>query len=907
MTEDRGNTIPIVSHASLQKSMKKSLFAYMIFVTDAIPSKESNATNELNESQMNFLKEFKECFSNELPTELPPKRGNEDHRIDLIPGSSPPNKAPYRVSYAQQEEILTQVNELMEKGMIRPSSSPFCSPVLLVQKKDGSYRMCIDYRALNKNTIKNRFPVPRIEDIFDRLQGSSYFSRIDLKSGYHQIRIIPEDIHKTAFRTQFGLYEYVVMPFGLTNAPATFNRLMERIFQKHRAYTGVFFDDIIIHSNSLEEHKEHLRAVFEELRANSLFVNEKKSEFFMHKIKYLGHIISKDGIRMDPEKLRVINEWPIPKNLHEVRSFLGMCSYYRRFIEKFSILAGPLHDLTKKKVQFKWTAKENEAFETLKAKLLAQPVLILPNLKMTFEVHCDASGESIGAVLSQEGHPVAYESRRLHEQERSLGVYEKELLAVLHALDSWKHYLLGTAFVIHTDHQSIKYFMTQTKLSDKQMRWANFLSQFHFHFAHIPGKQNPVADALSRRPRVNVVSVAYNHDLTSMVEKYANDNDFALIFQDLKDGKSKEPYSLNEGFLLHGSRLCIVKDLREKVMYESHSPPYAGHRGILATTQAIETYFYWPGMRQDIEDYVTQCIVCQKVKYDRGKAPGLLQPLPIPDAPWQSISMDFIFGLPKSIQGNTGIWIIVDRFSKQAHFLPVKKTIKAKHMANMFMFHIFKHHGLPSSIISDRDPRMTSLFWKGLFENLGTKLNFSSAYHPQTDGQSEILNSIVLDLLKSYVGEVAQRNQWEQYLPLVEYAYNNTVHTSTGKALFEIIEGRPKLPLLLRTNDKIFAADAYVRDISVAFEKIKEAISHAQEKHKRAADKHRRSLAFKEDDWVLLRFTKARLHHTTGKNMQEEPKGHQKYNMKLAKRLLKPYKGDPPTEQVQEEPADFDK
>ena len=244
-----------------------------------------------------------------------------------------------------------------------------------------------------------------------------------------------------------------------------------------------------------------------------------------------------------------------------------------------------------------------------------------------------------------------------------------------------------------------------------------------------------------------------------MIDRYANDNDFASIYQDLMNGNTQEPYSLNEGFLLHGSRLCVVQDLREKVMYESHSPPYVGHRGILATTQAIETYFFWPGMRQDIQDYVTKCIVCHKVKYDRGKSPGLLQLLPIPDGPWQSISMDFLFGLPKSIQGNTGIWMIVDRFSKQAHFLPVKKTIKAKHMANLFMFHIFKLHGLPSSIISDRDPCMTSLFWRGLFENLGTKLNLSSAYHPQTDGQSEIFNSIVLDLLKSYVGEVAQGNQ----------------------------------------------------------------------------------------------------------------------------------------------------
>ena len=252
----------------------------------------------------------------------------------LIQGSSPPNKLSYRVSLAQQEEIMAQVNELVEKGMVRNSSSPFCSPVLLVQKKDGSYRMCVDYRALNKNTIKNRFPVPRIEDLFDKLQGSSYFSRIDLKSGYHQIRIVPEDIHKTAFRTTFGLYEFLVMPFGLTNALATFNRMMDRIFRKHRAYTGVFFDDIIIYSKSLEEHKCHLKAVFQELRDNKLYVNGKKSEFFLQEICYLGHIISKDGIRMDPEKLKIIEEWPQPRNLHEVRSFIGMCSYYRRFIEK---------------------------------------------------------------------------------------------------------------------------------------------------------------------------------------------------------------------------------------------------------------------------------------------------------------------------------------------------------------------------------------------------------------------------------------------------------------------------------------------------------------------------------------------------------------------------------------------
>ncbi|MCO5608666.1 hypothetical protein L7F22_062880 [Adiantum nelumboides] len=420
-----------------------------------------------------------------------------------------------------------------------------------------------------------------------------------------------------------------------------------------------------------------------------------------------------------------------------------------------------------------------------------------------------------------------------------------------------------------------------------------------------------------------------------MIDEYAIDPDFKDVISAIALGKKEEPFTLEDGYLLHGNRLCITHSLREKVMYESHAPPYAGHRGIQSTLRAIETYFYWPTMKRDILDYVSKCVVCQKTKFDRGKQPGLLQPLPIPNSPWESISMDFIFGLPKSIHGNTGIWTIVDRFSKQAHFIPVKKTINAHQMATLFISQIFKYHGLPSSIVSDRDPRMTSNFWKGLFENLGTRLNFSSVYHPQTDGQSEIANLTILDLLKSYVTEVDQRSQWEKYLPLVEYAYNNTVHTFTGKAPFEVIEGRSKSPLLLKVHGKIFTADEYSRDLKESFQKIKEAISISQQKQKAAANKHRRALAFKENDWVLLKFPKARLRHTSGKN----PTGHQKYYAKLAKRyygpfqilkpinemayqlklpnhwlihnafhvsLLKPYKGEPPSEAIMEDPPEVE-
>ncbi|MCO5599979.1 hypothetical protein L7F22_054086 [Adiantum nelumboides] len=317
--------------------------------------------------------------------------------------------------------------------------------------------------------------------------------------------------------------------------------------------------------------------------------------------------------------------------------------------------------LTKKNVKYVWTEKRQQAFDTLKQKVISQPVLALSDLSKPFEVQCDACGDCLGAVLLQEGHAITYESRRLSSDEQMLGIYEKELLAILHALDSWKHYLLWTPFILRTDHQSLKYFMTQTKLSDKQMRWANFLSRFNFDIAHIAGKHNQVADALSRRPKVNAVSIATHNDLSSMIDDYAIDPDFKDVVSTIALGKKEEPFTLQDGYLLPGNRLCITRSLREKVMFESHAPSYAEHRGIQTTMKAIEEYFYWLTMKGDPQDYVSKCVVYQKTKYDRGKQPGLLQPLPIPDSPWESISMDFIFGLPKSIHGNTGIWTIVDR------------------------------------------------------------------------------------------------------------------------------------------------------------------------------------------------------------------------------------------------------
>ena len=375
----KGESVPVVSASAISSVMKNHISAYLIFAKEKKDAPETNL-GVLDKERLEFLKSYQDCFSESLPRTLPPERP-EDHAIVEIRGTSPPNRAPYRVSAAQQEEIMSQVNELLEKGLIQPSSPPYCSPVLLVQKKDGSWRMCIDYRALNKNTIKNRFPIPQIDDVLDKLQGSAFFSRIDLKSRYHQIRIRPEDVHKTAFRTTFGLYEFLVMPFGLTNALATFNRMMDRIFRSHRAFIGTFFDDMIIFSKTEAEHREHLATVVEELRSNRLVVNGKKSEFFMEEIHFLGHIVSKNGVRMDPAKVEAIVNWPDLRTVHDVRSFLGLCSYYRRFIRLFAEIASPLHALTHKGAKFRWMEWEKEAFAMLKQKLSTEPVFILPDLR----------------------------------------------------------------------------------------------------------------------------------------------------------------------------------------------------------------------------------------------------------------------------------------------------------------------------------------------------------------------------------------------------------------------------------------------------------------------------------------------------------------------------------------------
>nr|KYP46662.1 Retrovirus-related Pol polyprotein from transposon 17.6 [Cajanus cajan] len=449
-------------------------------------------------SEIDVVRDFAEVFPDEVPG-LPPVREIE-FSIELVPGAGPVSVTPYRMAPAELVELKGQLEDLLEKQLVRLSVSPWGAPVLLVKKKDGGSHLCVDYWQLNKLTIKNKYPLLRIDDLMDQLRGASVFSKIDLRSGYHQIRVKEGDIPKTAFRTRYGHYEYVVMPFGVTNAPAVFMDYMNRIFRPFLdKFVVVFIDDILIYSRTREEHGEHLRVVLEILKAKQLYAKLSKCEFWLDEVKFLGHVISAEGIAVDPTKVESVLQWERPRTVTDIQSFVGLAGYYRRFIEGFSRIVAPLTQLTRKEQPFIWTDACERSFEELKRRLTTSPVLVLPDSGEPFDVYCDASHQGLGCVLMQQGKVVAYASRQLKNHERNYPTHDLELAAVVFALKIWRHYLYGAQFSVFSDHKSLKYLFDQKELNMRQRRWMEFLNDYDFQLMYHPSKANVVADTLSRK------------------------------------------------------------------------------------------------------------------------------------------------------------------------------------------------------------------------------------------------------------------------------------------------------------------------------------------------------------------------------------------------------------------------
>ncbi|GJU49283.1 putative reverse transcriptase domain-containing protein [Tanacetum coccineum] len=446
-TQGNVTRLNIISCTKTQKYMEKG---FPIFLAHVTAKEVEDKSEKKRLEDVPIVQDFPEVFPEDLPG-LPPTRQVE-FQIDLVPGAAPVARAPYRLAPSEMKELSEQLKELSDKGFIRPSSSPWGAPVLFVKKKDGSFRMCIDYRELNKLTVKNRYPLPRIDDLFDQLQGSSVYSKIDLRSGYHQLRVREEDIPKTAFRTRYGHYEFQVMPFGLTNAPAVFIDLMNRVCKPYLdKFVIVFIDDILIYSKNKKEHEEYLKQILELLKKEELYAKFSKCEFWIPKVQFLGHVIDSKGIHVDPAKIESIKDWTSPKSPTEIRQFLGLAGYYRRFIEGFSKIAKPMTKLTQKKVKFEWGDKQEAAFQLLKQKLCSAPILALPEGSEDFIAYCDASKKGLGAVLMQREKVISYASRQLKIHEKNYTTHDLELGAVVFALKIWRHYLYGTKCTVFTD------------------------------------------------------------------------------------------------------------------------------------------------------------------------------------------------------------------------------------------------------------------------------------------------------------------------------------------------------------------------------------------------------------------------------------------------------------------------
>ncbi|KAL0536700.1 hypothetical protein IC582_025660 [Cucumis melo] len=830
------------------------------------------------------VRDYPDVFPEELPG-LPPHREVE-FAIELEPGTVPISRAPYRMAPAELKELKVQLQELLDKGFIRPSVSPWGAPVLFVKKKDGSMRLCIDYRELNKVTVKNRYPLPRIDDLFDQLQGATVFSKIDLRSGYHQLRIKDEDVPKTAFRSRYGHYEFIVMSFGLTNASAVFMDLMNRVFREFLdTFVIVFIDDILIYSKTEAEHEEHLRMVLQTLRDNKLYAKFSKCEFWLQQVSFLGHVVSKAGVSVDPAKIEAVTGWTRPSTVSEVRSFLGLAGYYRRFVENFSRIATPLTQLTRKGVPFVWSKACEDSFQNLKQKLVTAPVLTVPDGSGSFVIYSDASKKGLGCVLMQQGKVVAYASRQLKSHEQNYPTHDLELAAVVFALKIWRHYLYGEKIQIFTDHKSLKYFFTQKELNMRQRRWLELVKDYDCEILYHPGKANVVADALSRKVSHSAALITRQAPLHRDLERaeiavsvgavtmqLAQLTVQPILRQKVIDAQSNDPYLVekrglaeagqtaefslsSDGGLLFERRLCVPSDsaVKTELLSEAHSSPFSMHPGSTKMYQDLKRVYWWRNMKREVAEFVSKCLVCQQVKAPRQKPAGLLQPLSIPEWKWENVSMDFITGLPRTLRGFTVIWVVVDRLTKSAHFVPGKSTYTASKWAQLYMSEIVRLHGVPVSIVSDRDARFTSKFWKGLQTAMGTRLDFSTAFHPQTDGQTERLNQVLEDMLRACALEFP--GSWDSHLHLMEFAYNNSYQATIGMAPFEALYDKCcRSPVCWgEVGEQRLMGPELVQSTNEAIQKIRSRMHTAQSRQKSYADVRRKDLEFEVGDKVFLK------------------------------------------------------
>ena len=832
------------------------------------------------------------------------------HRINT--GTSPPiRQHPRRLPYAYREETRKQITEMLDQGVITPSHSPWASPIVLVRKKDGSFRFCIDYRRLNSVTIRDAHPLPRVDDLLEALNGSTIFSTLDLRQGYWQIRMHPDDREKTAFATPDGLYEFVRLPFGLSGAPATFDRALEIILSGLQYDICLcYFDDIIIPSRTITEHCQKLSLVLDRFRTHNLRVKASKCCFGAKTVRYLGHVVSAEGVHTDPAKIESVKRIVTPQNVAQVRSFLGLAGYYRKFIHNFATLTYPLVELTKKGRPFCWTEVHDIAFSTLKSGLCSSPVLAFPVLDRQFVLQTDASDVGLGAILTQfdrNGHErvVSYASRTLSDSEKNYSATEKELLAVVFAVEYFRVYLLGRKFLLFTDHNALRW-LHSAEPKGRRARWIMDLQEYEFEVQHRPGAQNSNADALSRLPQENPINTVLpseiNHGpvlsaamacLTMLApekdlqQAQLEDPSISKVIELKNLGFPKPPYFvwaknkylsafwncwdslfLVDGILVKSPpnprnlpdyAVVVPEKLVHQVMSGLHNSSFGGHLGISKTISRAKGRFYWPQMRRRIRTFVQSCRVCGEIKISTNTTKAPLRPINVSE-PFVFWAMDYMGPLPETSRGNKHVLVVMDHFTKWCEAFPTQDQ-KARTVASILVSKIFSRFGPPVAIHSDQGSNFESNLIHEVCDIMGIHKSRTTAYHPQGDGLVERQNRTLQDILSSFVSE--HKDDWDLWIDIAVYAYNTSPQESTGFSPFELVFGHPaRLPIehtlgVPLKNPSL--QSEYARDLRKALSSVKGAAEEHLSKARRlqqaqyASQSRREWVPFVAGQWVWLR------------------------------------------------------
>lgn len=733
------------------------------------------------------------------------------HTIET--GSARPiRQKPYRVAPYERKVIADQVKEMLQKGVVQESSSPWAAPVILVKKKDGSWRFCVDYRRLNSITKKDVYPLPRIDDVIDCLHSASYFSSVDLRSGYWQIPMEPAHKEKTAFVTPDGLFEFNVMPFGLCNAPATFERFMDTILRGLKWEICLcYLDDVVIFGRTFDEHNCRVDTVLNCLQSAGLVLNSKKCRFGERQALVLGHMVDKDGVRPDPRKIEAVGNFKQPRSVRELRSFLGLCSYFRRFVPRFADLASPLTYLLHDNVPFHWTPECEASFSQLKFLLTSGPILRHFDPSAPSEIHADASGIGVGAVLVQKHnhveHVVAYASRCLSKAERNYTVTEQECLAVIFAVQKFRSYIYGRPFTVVTDHHALCWLTGLRDPVGRLARWALRLQEYDFVVRYKSGRQHADADCLSRLPASEPEADADNFDdylavvssnfpdAETFIVEQQNDSSLQPLFAVAHGPNSSRRFVMRDrllwktNYLPWGARFLLVVPtrLRSQVLRTMHDDATSGHLGTARTLHRTKERFFWPNMHRTVAQYVASCQECQKYKRPTHVPPGLLHPVAPPSSPFEQVGIDLLGPFPRSSTGNRWVIVCVDHLSRYAETAAVPTATAAQ--VALFMLHfLILRHGAPRVIISDRGRQFVADVIEELLRLCTSRFRHSTPYHPQTNGMTERTNRTLTNMLAMYVD--SDQKNWDELLPFVTYAYNTATHETTGYSPFFLLYAR---------------------------------------------------------------------------------------------------------------------